>query len=118
MTESDVIPGMSCNQAQEDAVAFLGGELSLDEERRVMAHLTNCESCRKEFRRDRLVMRMLTACPAATAGPDFDELLAKRIANEKPAKPVLAEEAPQTAEGQHHPVTKHHHSHRIHRKPT
>lgn len=83
MTESDGgAYAITCTEAQEDALAFLGSELSEEQERQVMAHLGHCEKCRKEFHKDVVVWRMLAACPPLSAGTDFDAMLNKRIANE------------------------------------
>lgn len=85
MVEPGIIPtvNVNCAQIQEDALALLSSELSDEQERQVFIHLAACASCREEFRRDRMMMRMLHACPTITASPDFDDKLAQRLMNEE-----------------------------------
>jgi anti-sigma factor RsiW len=103
-------------------MALLSGELTAAEERQVINHLHSCETCREEFRRDRLVFRMLAACPVVTAAPDFDEALALRIAEEDSKTPIPQYHGAETSavSPEVTPTTKVKpgSSRRTHRKPT
>lgn len=90
MTESDgVATKITCSQAQEDALALLGGELNDSEERQLHYHLAHCDQCRKQVRLDRAVWHMLAACPAPMAAPNFNEMLFARIDSEEMKKPEI-----------------------------
>lgn len=84
MTDSDIIPNISCEQAQEDSLALLGGELTDQQERRLLSHLAACASCREQTRRDRMIWHMLGSCPAPTAAAGFTDAVMQRIAAEEP----------------------------------
>lgn len=91
MTDSDGIPTITCLQAQENALALLGGELSDFEERQLHIHLANCDSCREQARQDMMVFHMLATCPAPVAAPDFNEKLFQRLAEEDEQTPIVNE---------------------------
>ena len=56
-SEPDGVPGPSaspptpdCPQAHETLLRFVGGGVSVEEERWLRAHLTSCPTCRDEYR--------------------------------------------------------------------
>lgn len=50
---------MNCEQVMADAVLFVHGELPMEQEERIEAHLSGCEACRREVAEQRAVFSML-----------------------------------------------------------
>lgn len=68
-----------CAESGIDLVAFVRGELSPTEDRRVRAHVFACSACRDQLAMDTAVFDLAAMIPEVAVSADFDRRLEQRL---------------------------------------
>ena len=71
---------MKCDRIRAQLVAFLLGEVSQRESKRIASHIGNCTSCLEELDSLHLTVGLLQGLPQERLSPSFEKKLAARLA--------------------------------------
>ena len=79
---------MSCEEIQEELVAYCDGELPKEHRARIATHLSTCSACSREAKQFARVNTLFTQVERVTPSPDFAATFWQRLEQEKHLTPV------------------------------